>query len=86
MNYTADNISVALNHTSFNYTEARFVGSANSVLQVGELGVITIEPTTPLALRQKGLIQIIPEAGTMIMREVIAPATWGTKDYIQLFP
>jgi hypothetical protein len=53
---------------------------------VGELGIITIEPTNGLGLRQKGLIEVVPETGTMIMKEVLAPSTWGTKYYIQLFP
>jgi flagellin FlaB len=79
--------NLAYNHTVFNYTEERFVGSAaNKVLSAGELGIITIEPTNPLGLRQKGLIELIPESGTMISKEVLAPSTWGTKTYIQLFP
>jgi flagellin FlaB len=86
MNYTA-NTTDSLDHNQFNYTEARFVGSAaNKVLQVGELGIITIAPTNPLGLREKGVIEIVPETGTMIMKEVLAPSTWGTKNYIQLFP
>jgi len=86
MNYST-NSTATLNHTSFNYTEQRSAsGSANSVLQVGDLGILTINQTTPLALRGKSLIEVIPESGTMIMREVIAPSTWGSKDFIQLFP
>lgn len=75
-----------LTTVKFNFSEERVVGTANNVLQAGELGIITIKPTNGLGLREKGLIQIVPETGTMIMREVIAPATWGTKKYIQLFP
>lgn len=76
-----------LTATKFNYTEQRYVGSAaNSVLQVGELGIITINTTTDLGLREKGLIEVIPESGTMVMKEVIAPSSWGTKNYSQLFP
>lgn len=88
MVYNSSNLTAQMgNHTAFNYSEARFVGSAeNKVLQVGELGIITIEPTNPLGLREKGLIEIVPETGTMIMKEIIAPSTWGTKNYIQLFP
>ena len=86
MNYstlTTDNLTAS----KFNYTEARYIGSApNKVLQVGELGIITIQPTNGLGLREKGLIEVVPETGTMIMKEVIAPSTWGTKTYIQLFP
>jgi flagellin FlaB len=92
-NQTSDTMAYAtnatndLNHTIFNYAEARFVGAAaNTVLQVGELGIVTIQPTNGLGLREKGLIEVIPESGTMIMKEVLAPSTWGTKSYIQLFP
>src|SRR5659263_399807 len=49
MNYST-NSTANLNHTSFNYTEQRSAsGSANSVLQVGDLGILTINQTTPLA-------------------------------------
>jgi flagellin FlaB len=88
MNYANINYtSLVGNHTAYNYSEQRFVGSsANKVLSSGELGIITIAPTNPLGLREKGLIEIVPESGTMIMKEVLAPSTWGTKGFIQLFP
>lgn len=72
--------------TTYLYTERRSTGTANQVLSVGELGILTIKPTNGLGLREKGLIEIVPETGTMVMKEVIAPSTWGTKNYIQLFP
>ena len=84
-----DNTTAKANITSamFNYTEQRFVGSAeNKVLSPGELGIITIKPTNGLGLREKGLIEIVPETGTMIMKEVVTPSTWGNKEFIQLFP
>jgi flagellin FlaB len=88
MNYANINYTTLVgNHTAFNYSEQRFVGSAeNKVLSSGELGIITIAPTNPLGLREKGLIEIVPESGTMILKEVLAPSTWGTKGFIQLFP
>jgi len=72
--------------TTYLYTENRSVGTANKVLSVGELGILTLKPSTGLGLREKGLIEIVPETGTMVMKEVIAPSTWGTKKFIQLFP
>jgi len=36
--------------------------------------------------RKKGTIQIIPETGTMIIKEVVAPATYGENIQVQLFP
>ena len=75
-----------VNTTTYLYTERRSTGTANQVLSVGELGILTLKPTNGLGLREKGLIEIVPETGTMVMKEVIAPSTWGTKNYIQLFP
>jgi flagellin FlaB len=85
MNYTTANLT-SLNDTSFNFTEERVVGTANQVLQAGELGIITIQPSNGLDLREKGIIEIVPETGTMVLKEVLSPSTWGTKKYIQLFP
>jgi len=86
MNYSTAPLTSPLNTTSFNYSEERSSGTTNTVLQVGELSILTIQPSNALGLREKGLIEIVPETGTMIMKEVIAPSTWGTKNYIQLFP
>jgi archaeal flagellin FlaB len=72
--------------TTYLYTENRSTGTPNQVLSVGELGILTLKPTNGLGLREKGLIEIVPETGTMVMKEVIAPSTWGTKKFIQLFP
>ena len=73
-------------HQTSPMTEQRYVSTENNVLSSGELGIITIQPTTGLDLREKGTFQIIPETGTMVIKEVVAPTTWGTKDFIQLFP
>ena len=86
MNYSTAPLTSPLNTTSFNYSEERSSGTTNTVLQVGELSILTIQPSNALGLREKGLIEIVPETGTMIMKEVIASSTWGTKNYIQLFP
>jgi len=82
LNYSAN----ATAGTNFSYTEQRSVSTANQVLSPGELGIITIKPTTGLALRGKATIQIIPETGTMVLKDLVAPTTWGGKTYIQLFP
>jgi len=70
----------------FTYADERIIGSANGVLSSGELGIVTIEPLNQMAVRQKATIELIPETGTMVLKEVVAPATWGTKEKIQLFP
>ena len=85
MNYNASTIA-NITTSMFNYTEQRSVGTENKVLSPGEIGIITIKPTNGLGLREKGLVQIVPETGTMVSKEVIGPSTWGTKNYIQLFP
>lgn len=82
LNYSA----TATAGTNFSYVEQRSVSDANQVLSPGELGIITIKPTNGLDLRGKATIQIIPETGTMVLKDVVAPTTWGGKTYIQLFP
>ncbi|MCX9024929.1 MAG: hypothetical protein OIN85_02400 [Candidatus Methanoperedens sp.] len=72
--------------TVFTYTDSRVIGTPNSVLSPGELGTLTIEPTTPLDVRKKATIELIPETGSMVLKDIVAPATWGTKQKIQLFP
>jgi flagellin FlaB len=72
--------------TRFVYADERIIGSANGVLSSGELGIVTIEPTNQLDVRQKATIELIPETGTMVLKDIVAPATWGTKEKIQLFP
>jgi len=71
---------------TFSYTEQRNVSAANQVLSPGELGIITILPTNGLDLRGKATIQIVPETGTMVLKDIVAPTTWGGKTYLQLFP
>ncbi len=82
---TMKNGSIA-NKTVFVYSDERIIGIANGVLSSGELGIVTIEPTTALDVRKKASIEIIPETGAMVLKEIVAPATWGTKEKIQLFP
>lgn len=73
----------------FYYSEDRNPTGTTGVLASGDLGKITINLTAlnqKLAVRQKGTIQIIPEAGTMAVKDVVAPATFGTKTQYELFP
>jgi flagellin FlaB len=74
----------------FNYTEVRVgSGTANNVLQSGDLAVLTLDltqMTQELYPRKKGTIQIIPESGTMVIKDVVAPSTYGDNTQIQLFP
>ena len=79
--------------TLFNYSEVRVgSGSPNFVLQPGDLAVITLDLTPAtgtsqeLYPRKKGTIQIIPESGTMVLKDIVAPATYGDDTQVQLFP
>ncbi|MCX9012142.1 MAG: flagellin [Candidatus Methanoperedens sp.] len=76
--------------TQFSYTEDRVgTGSINNVTQAGDLGRITLNLDAlnqELYPRKKGTIQIIPESGTMVIKDVVAPATFGTSTQVQLFP
>lgn len=74
----------------FNYTEVRTgSGNGNSVLQSGDLAIVTLNLDLmgqDLYPRKKGTIQIIPESGTMVIKDVVAPATFGDSTQVQLFP
>jgi flagellin FlaB len=76
-----------LSATTFTYDESsRFTGTQDGVLSAGELGTITIEPTNSMGVRGKATIEIIPETGTMVVKDLVAPSTFGGQTQIQLFP
>jgi len=77
--------------TTFNYTEDRQLDGDTDVLSSGELGKLTINintlsPAQPLGARNTSTIQIIPEIGNMVIREITAPSTYGGNTRYQLFP
>ena len=76
--------------THFTYAEDRDPsGTSTPVLAAGDLGKITISlgnTSQNLIVRKKGSVQIIPETGTMIVKDVVAPASYGTYTNVQLFP
>ena len=78
------------NATQFAYSEDRDPsGTSVPVLAAGDLGKITINLTATsqnLIVRKKGTVQIIPETGTMIVKDIVAPAAYGTYTNVQLFP
>ncbi len=74
---------------TFAFTEDRDASNTAGVLSTGDLGKITINLSANsqnLEPRAIGTIQIIPEAGTMVVKDVIAPASFGSKTQLQLFP
>jgi len=77
----------------FKYSELRSVsGNPNNVLSSGDLGIITLYlnntygSSQELATRGKGKIMILPESGTAVIKDVVAPSTFGGKNEVQLFP
>ncbi|MCZ7382126.1 MAG: hypothetical protein O8C64_11240 [Candidatus Methanoperedens sp.] len=87
--YSGGTFTMKYHATASNDTEFVVVGSdslENQVLNPGELGVIKITPTgQPLGEREKATIQIIPETGAMVVKDVVAPATFKGS-FVQLFP
>ena len=75
---------------AFAYSEDRDPsGTGQPVLSAGDLGVIRLNLNAmnqDLLVRKKGTIQIIPEKGTMVVKDIIAPAAYGTYTEVQLFP
>jgi flagellin FlaB len=86
LNYSATTADA----THFTYTEDRDPsGTGVPVLAQGDLGKITINLNSTnqnLIVRKKGTVQIIPETGTMIVKDIVAPAAYGTYTTVQLFP
>lgn len=80
----------AASATSFTYAEDRDPsGTGVPVLSAGDLGKITIDLSATgqkLSVRKKGTIQIIPEKGTMIVKDILAPSAYGIYTQVQLFP
>ncbi len=75
---------------TFTFTKERNPsGTGTAILAAGDLGLITIDLNTTaqnLSVRMRGTIQIIPETGTMVVKNIVAPASYGTNTQVQLFP
>jgi len=81
---------ISASNTSFEsvtYTEDRAVTS-DTVLEPGELGKFVFDLGTgqTLAVRATATLQFIPETGTMVVKDMVVPATFGGRTEIQLFP
>ncbi|MCX9012144.1 MAG: hypothetical protein OIN66_13615 [Candidatus Methanoperedens sp.] len=74
----------------FNYSEERVgVGLPNHVLQSADLAVITLDLSQmnqQLYPRRRGTLNIVPETGVMVLKDILAPATFGDNTMVQLFP
>ncbi len=86
---TAGDANGAAATPTFGYYEERDPSNTVNVLSAGDLAIITIDlsgSSQNLDMRKTGTIQIIPESGTMVVKDIVAPATYGTKTKVQLFP
>jgi len=93
MNDSMDTTSSADGVQYFTYSETRFTsGTDNDVLSSGDLGVITLylNATTgsnqELGTRNSSTVIIMPEKGTPVVKELIAPPTFAGRNEVQLFP
>ncbi len=72
------------------YSEERTLDGDSNILSPGDLGKFTIDLTNPismeLAARKSATIQIIPEKGSMVIKDIVAPSTYGGNTQYQLFP
>lgn len=74
---------------TYTYSESRTLDSDTNVLSPGDLGKLTVNIQTEaqnLSARKSATIQIIPETGNMVVKEVTAPSTFGGQDRYTLFP
>ncbi len=76
--------------TQFNYSEVRTgSGNPNFILQSGDLAVVTLDlgrMNQQLYPRKRGTLQFIPETGTMVIEDVVAPPDFSDSDIVQIFP
>jgi flagellin FlaB len=74
----------------FNYSEERIAsGSPNYILQRGDLAVVTLNLSAmnqSLYPRKRATLQFIPETGTMVVKDIVAPSTFSDNSMVQIFP
>jgi flagellin FlaB len=68
------------------YSEERTLDSDTNILSPGDLGKFNITLVNPLAARKTATLQIIPEKGSMVVKDIVAPSTFGGQTQYQLFP
>ena len=74
---------------SSTYSEERTLDSDPLILSPGDLGKFTIDlqgNSMNLSARKSATLQIIPEKGTMVIKDIVAPSTFGGNTRYQLFP
>ena len=72
---------------SATYTEERTLDGDTNILSPGDLGKFTVDLTgKTLDARKTATLQIIPEKGTMVIKDIVAPSTFGGNTQYQIFP
>jgi len=74
---------------SSSYSEERMLDADVNILSPGDLGKFNVNLTGSsmnLSARKSATIQIIPEKGTMVIKDIVAPSTYGGNTQYQLFP
>ncbi len=77
------------NFVTFTYSEDRTLDGDANVLSPGDLGRLAIDLTTQaqnLSARKTATVQVMPEVGTMVIKQVTAPSTFGGNNQYQMFP
>ena len=86
MKYIDDTHAEFINISTF-YSEERTLDGDSNILSPGDLGKFNISLTgKELAARKSATIQIIPEKGSMVIKDIVAPSTYGGNTQYQLFP
>ena len=82
-----------LSASGFTVTELRdddnsFNGASttSTVINTGDLVTINLLPSMDFATRETLRVELKPEAGTMIVKELTCPASYGVETYVVLFP
>lgn len=74
---------------SSTYSEERTLDDDPLILSPGDLGKFSVNlsgSNMNLSARKSATLQIIPEKGTMVIKDIVAPSTFGGNTRYQLFP
>ena len=81
------------NSTFFTVSELRdedgsfnAAGTTATVINSGDLVSINLKPSMTFGTREQMRIELKPEKGSMVVKEMTCPATYGVKIFITLFP
>ncbi len=61
-------------------------GTTATVINSGDLVSINLKPSMTFGTREQMRIELKPEKGSMVVKEMTCPATYGVKIFITLFP